>query len=224
MAAVVLASCSRLETGTAPALPPIPGESAVTAGFGESRTSLEINGEGSVARVLWTAGDSFTMYGFADSRYAKAVYTTPTGGASADFSSAYTVPFPAHCLYPAATKVGTYEGAILFGVEIPRVQRAIAGNIADDLNFSYAYCEAENENIHFENLLALVKFRMEGKATGEVVYLTLAGSGALSGDSIVMTDGNGNAYLTDNISFQGDESYPSVTLEGPFTEGEDYYS
>ena len=247
MAAVVLASCSRLETGTAPALPqretgdfysvsyawrkiqplaalpPIPGESAVTAGFGESRTSLEISGEGSVARVLWTAGDSFTMYGHYDSGYVHSVYTALSGGASADFSSAYTVPFPAHCLYPAATKVGGYAGSDVFGVEIPPVQRAIAGNIADDLNLSYAYCKGENEDIHFENLLALVKFRMEGKATEEVEYLTLAGSGALSGDAIVMTDGNGNAYLTDNISFQGDESYPSVTLEGPFTEGEDYY-
>lgn len=213
------------------ALEPLQGKEAakgamtsLSAGFREdSRAFLEMNGAGTEADVLWEPGDVFEMYSFLSNSYDTAVYTTEEGGAVADFTT-YSVisTSPCYALYPGGERIGVYNGSPIFEMAIPRMQTAVDGNIAPGYNFCYAYCENQGDDLHFINLVSLVHFRISGGIAGEIRQVTLSCDQKVSGDLIVVGDGE-NASFTRDISFSGAESYADVSLSGEFRPGVDYY-
>lgn len=198
--------------------------SSLSAGFREdSRSYLEMNGAGTEAAVLWEAGDIFRMYSFLSNSYYTAVYSTAEGGAVADFTTYVNLPTsPCYAVYPGGERIGTYNGSHIFEVTIPREQTAVEGNIAPGYNFSYAYCINQGDDLHFINLVSLVHFRLSGGIAGEIRHITLNCDQKVSGDLIVVENGE-NASITRDISFSGAESYADVSLSGEFRPGVDYY-
>ncbi|MBO4446737.1 MAG: hypothetical protein J5764_01270 [Bacteroidales bacterium] len=197
---------------------------SVKADFSPSKTYLEMNGEETFASVIWTAGDEFNMFGCNESgQWYRAPYTTDNGGPDAEFYSNYGVPSPCYSIYPGITKLGSYDGNVLFGVNIPTTQWAVAGDIVDGLNISYAYSEEQTTDLHFQNMLALLRFRLSGELVSSVGKITLKCPSDIAGDTIIAVDEEGNAEITWDVRFEGDVASRSITLEGNFVAGDDYY-
>ena len=194
----------------------------LTAQFSEAaRSYLDMNDEETEAAVIWSPGDSFTMYGF-DGYVYDATYTTEEGGAAAAFSSTGVVPTPCYSMVPESNKFATYGNYKVFEITVPNLQTAIEGNIAPGINAAYAYSESQDAPLRFHNLLSLVRFRLSGGIAGEVRQVTLRSSYVLSGDIIVLADGDDAEFNTDLV-FDGSEHYSTVTLSGDFRAGADYY-
>lgn len=147
-------------------LEPSPGETVtITAGFpssGDTRT--RIAQEGTVVKVLWTAGDTFyAVYGTEDGSYYRLPFTTNDDGVTeADFSCSYVLNGTEYdCFYPGFSKRGRYQGEPVYGINLPAEQTAVPGGIAERLNVAYSHHEGSltsplAEALKFYNLQALV--------------------------------------------------------------------
>ena len=212
----------------------IPGSHSVVADVVPStKSQLALNGEGTFASVSWTAGDAFRMIamkGETATTYTHTSYTTATGGSSATFtsggtfSSDYTV---FNCVYPSESFLGfTHKnGKIVLGVEIPRVQTATAGSVAEEANVSYASAASQDDpEIHFKNLAAVLKFRLSGDVVSQVKKVTLnAGSSTVSGGVLFYADAT-DPSIIDGLHFTGKTPlYSDVSLAGDFAVDTDYY-
>ena len=196
----------------------------LSADFGATRTHIEMNDEGTFAATMWTAGDSFNIYGFSESRYQWAEYSTNTAGPTADFTGgALSYSSPYYAVYPLAPKVGQHEGNPLFGVNLPARQDAVPGGFAEGLAIAYAMTPDMTQFLHFKSQVSLVRFRMSGALVPQVKSVTIKGTSTLAGDAIIAVDENGNGILTQDRMFQGDTHSSTVTLSGDFVAGQDYY-
>ena len=116
----------------------------ITAGGDETKSQLVV--DGSSAKVVWTAGDSFRMYGHntGEKTASYSVYSTSTGGDLADFTGAsLTAGFDNYfSFYPASacSVYGEYgsEKFFIIGLEIPQNQVAAPGKLAEGANLSFA--------------------------------------------------------------------------------------
>ena len=206
-------------------LPAPAGYSSVTAVNGGSRTYLEPNGNSRVS-VKWSAGNSFKMYtrDSSGSMY-HCTYTTSDSGSQAVFVGkgdlTYLGTTAFHSIYPGATKTGYSNGDYLFGVNAPAEQTAIPGGVEEDLNYSYAYSESTSSDLHFSNVFSLLRFSLSGEKAATLQSIEFMSSDQIAGD-FLMIPTDGIPYITQR-HFTGDNSSSTITLNGPFLSGKEYY-
>ncbi|MBO4476629.1 MAG: hypothetical protein J5737_07915 [Bacteroidales bacterium] len=209
----------------------IPGISTVTAGFDDTRTHLE-SGDSRV-KVLWTSGDSFKEYWFNDNnQYGRATYTTAGSGTVADFTSNYTLPAgPRYYIYPCVStheengstyeNLTDYNSNIVFDVEIPSEQTAVAGNVTDGTVISYSYAPEAGCDLTFHNFPALLRFRLSGSVVPTVTQVKLKGQSQVAGN-VAINPKTVPAEFS-HIAWSWDYSSNEINLSGSFVAGEEYY-
>lgn len=205
--------------------PGVPGQVKVSAGFDETKTQIEMNSAGTFATTVWSPGDSFLMlsHDTENDKYYASNYTTTVGGVEADFVAEYSLPGTEFwSFYPEFAGFGTYNGGLVFGVNLPTTQTAVAGNIDSGAALAFAVSSSADAFLHFKNATALVKFRLTGAAVSTLTSVTLKGSSNLAGDLIIIPNGDIPEFEM-NLSFSGDVKSRSVELVGTFEEGMDYY-
>ena len=209
-------------------LQPGPG-GPVTLGvdFIGTRAHIDMNDEGTFAGWIWKSGDSFRMYGFNETKSNKqvATFSTTEEGACVDFTtrSSITLAPPYYVVFPSPPRFTMYNNQPLFGVTIPAEQEAVAGGIKDGYTIAYATAQNMTDNIHFDPVVSLVRFRMSGSVTSQVKSVTIRGTRALAGDIVLLGADDRSAALTDEVWFTTDNKSLTVTLSGDFVAGKDYY-
>ena len=199
----------------------------IRADFGGTRAHIEMNDEETYAQSVWKAGDAAVMYAYnlSTNRYQRAFLTASSDGASVDFtvSGSFSNDPPYYTTFPAANKITQYDGKVLFGVNIPAEQEAVAGNIKDGYTVAVATTQSTDEFLHFKNKVSLVRFRMSGSIASQVKSVTIKGISPLAGDAVLLVDAEGEASYTDQVWFDTDVKSLTVTLSGDFVAGQDYY-
>lgn len=198
----------------------------VSAGFEDTKAGLVV-GETS-AKVEWTAGDSFTMYGYDGSSFNAAIFTTTGSGEKVTFTSPHALPASTyqHCVFgPELVRLGHNDArGTFFGINVPVVQDAVAGKIKDNYQYAYARTASPStDDFHFKNMLALVRFKMTGAAASTVTSVTLRGATPLAGDCVLLPSAEGEPQLTYSVAFTYDVPSSVVTLSGTFVPDTWYY-
>ena len=201
---------------------------ALSADFGQTRSSVSLNEAGTSASTKWSAGDTFEMYGYDSEEDALyyAPFTTEQGGVAAHFSTEYGLPdsAPYDVFYPGVDKYGfADESTLVYGVNLPVEQSAVPGGVADNLMLSYASAANMTDGVHFRSLVSLVRFRMSGNLVSRVKQVSIKGTTSLAGDAIAWPDGEGFVEVMQDIGFSEDVHSRTVTLTGDFVAGQDYY-
>lgn len=197
-----------------------PVDGSLVAAFEQSKSTL------SGKDVVWCAGDSYRMLGYDAEQ--KAFYTcdatTENGGASATFHYDRDIPqTPCYSVYPTATRhTNNKDYGIVFGIDIPAQQTATPGGISPGANLSYAKTERQADNPHFQNVTALLKFRLTGAAAASVKSVTVRGLNYIAGEGSLLTNGEEPAVLYTR-RFSGQVPSRTVTLSGDFLPDTDYY-
>ena len=203
-----------------------------TLGGGDTRTSLQQ--DGSVAHVLWEAGDAINVFALLPNGafYHNDFTTSDSGTASADFACHSWNPNNSniegyYAFYPASKfKSITYDaknGAYV-GVSIPPVQTAVKDGVDPDLLFAFArQDDSMAGDLHFQNMLSLLRFRLDGKSAGNVRSVKFTANGRhIAGDGVYyvgLEQFDFYSYFAPRIY----EMSSSVELVGPFESGVDYY-
>ena len=198
-----------------------------------SKSQLAMNGAGTFASVVWTAGDNFRLLGFTsgESSMSSGIYTTASGGSSAEFSTTsgpdaskakfYAV-YP-NAAYVAWTSYSGNEAGFLMGINFPGEQTATAGNVAEGANIAFAQAASVSESLHFKNVGAVIKFNLSGAAVSDVKKVIFKGSDYVSGCMLVEPNGTGGADLVPSLYFPSHPRSHEVSLVGDFVAGTDYY-
>lgn len=202
------------------------GPLTLSAGFEETRTSIEMNEEGTFASTVWRVGDTFTMYaGNGTGSYGWAPFSTTQAGASVDFTTKYSLSYPApyYVVYPSIKHFGYDNEKVLLGVNIPSSQTAVPGGIKDGVAVSFALSQNISDYLHFNSLVSLVRFRLSGAIASQIKRVTIKGAGNVAGDAILVVEKDGSFSLTQDRTFGGDVHSNAVSLSGDFVVGQDYY-
>ena len=212
--------------------PPEAGTTTVLASFAadpETRSRIELNADGTAAKVLWTQGDSFvSVCGIQDNgRHYEVTFTTEDDGVeAASFSTNSYLPNDSefHCFHPDINAFTIYNGTPVFGLDLPNQQTAVAGGIAEGLNRSYAHADqlskTMKESIRFHNITSMIRFRLSGDVASRVRQVTFSANGIVAGDVIFKVE-DGMPVEYPGIHFGG--YYSKITLSGTFEAGKDYY-
>jgi len=135
-------------------------------GSPDTKSRLEMNDDGTAAKVLWTSGDKITFVA-TDSQHqhlSRATLTTDADGVSyADFSGMVSQWNPSdavrfYAFYPSESFQG-YDGTKStpgIGIVIPSEQTAVPGGIAEGLNLSLASTDALTDDYIFCNIPCLI--------------------------------------------------------------------
>ena len=212
------------------------GLSVVRAGFetgdAETRSRLDLNADDTRAKVLWTAGDSFSAV-FSDPSglfgYRVEFTTQDDGGVDASFSTPWTLTDYKwfNCFYPTAPFSGNYDGYYIFGLDLPAEQTAVAGGIAEGLNRAFAYADQLTNDLQgslkFRNLTSMIRFRLDGAVVSQVKEVTFVGSGVIAGDMIVRKSAGDSPEVEEYPGLHYTQSYSKIVLKGDFEAGKDYY-
>ena len=245
---LVVAGCAKeLEVKTLPQEPTVeepvvedvPQVTVIRAGFEnpETKSHLQLNAAGTVAKVLWNEGDKIKLVGMLSggSYYQRDFTTSQDEVPSADFSCSDWNPDDNvtryYGFYPAEsflnfTRINSVQG---LGVVIPAEQTAVPGNIAEGLNLAYASETSIAGNFAFRNIPALIKFSLSGDIVNEISSIKFTADVDVAGGGLLMNiDGDTppSYDLTQWISGTTPPT-PTVTLnkpsEGGFETGVDYY-
>jgi hypothetical protein len=225
LAVLVVAACSR-ETF----LPdPVPECFTIRAGFvtEDPGTRSRLDFHETSAKVLWTAGDAFKMVRMNESNYSSATYTTQDDGVeNAVFTSSKTLSGTEFTSgYPASVyRVGRRNemGCYLI-TPVPSEQQAVPGGIAEGLNRAAAYSTRPDADLHFYNMLSVIRFRVNGACVSTLASVTFEAGTTVAGDaSVYFVDGEPVIDFSKNWSTVTEPRSTSVTLTGPFTAGQDY--
>lgn len=205
----------------------------ITAGGDETKSQLVV--DGSSAKVVWTAGDSFRMYGHntGDGTASYSEYSTSTGGDLADFTGAAMTEGKQHyySFYPASASTvwGLYgtESTFIIGFNVPKDQVADPGKLAEGANLSFARStEPVPANLHFTNACSIIKFRLSGSVVSQVKKVKFIGTKALS-EYIVMLPNGDHLEVLPGVTLVGHSTSSSVSLtltgDVPFATNTDYY-
>ena len=200
---------------------------AILADFGATRSTVVVNEAETAATPVWSANDTFEMYGYdaeEDVLY-YSPFTTVNGGASASFSAEYGLPdsAPYDVFYPGADKYGFAGEVLVYGVNLPVEQPALPGRIADGLAMSYASAPNMDDPVHFQSLVSIVRFKMRGSLVSKVKKVSIKATSPVAGDAIAVPDGEGFVEVMQDIGFSSDVHSRTVTLAGDFVAGQDYY-
>ncbi len=209
----------------------IPGElSSLQSSYDiPTRTHFEMNAGGTFASVVWNPGDSFQMLALdsASGNAYAAGYTTLDGGETATFTTLDGLPASDKFYSIYSDGISGYADLSDYGyglailVPIPTDQTAVAGNVAPGTNVSAAFSATQTEDLHFQNIGSVLKFRLSGALVPSIKSVVLQGSSPLSGPAMVYFDSEGNVQSTYEFGFDGTSS--KITLSGSFEAGEDYY-
>lgn len=226
---VLVAACSKEAPVPEPAAGPQPVHTLV-AGFEDAgpgtRSRLSF-GDGA-AKVLWTAGDAFKMVRMSETGYSSATYTTQddgtetatftTGKTLAD-SDTYTSGYPAG-IYRVGRRGAM--GCYLI-TPVPSEQEAVPGGIAEGLNRAAACSDRQDADLHFHNMLSILRFRLEGASVRNLASVTFLAGTTVAGDATVyFEDGEPIIDFSKNWSNATVERSTSITLSGSFEPGKDY--
>lgn len=208
-------------------LPVVNGDLTITAKTGED-TKSQFTFDGSSVGISWTAGDVFKMYGMDGTTYCgTTTYTADASGPVVNFSGGASIASATsfYSIYPssAVTDYSFYSGDPIFGVDIPVAQDAVANNIAEGVNLSFALSAAQEEDLHFKNVVAYIKFRLSGSVVDQIKSVTFRGTGILAGGVIIESNAFGEPEIVDGLYFAPDTRTTSVTLSGNFAADTDYY-
>ena len=226
--ALLAFSCAREEQ----TLPPIE-ESAfhtISAGFAESDpdTRSRLDFAETEARVLWTKGDSFKMVRMNESNYSSRTYTTQDDGVETAVFSTTSTPLTGTEFtsgYPAAVyRVGRRGdmGCYLI-TPVPSEQQAVPGGIEEGLSRAAAYSTSSEADLHFYNMLSIIRFRLEGDCVSTLESVTFDAGTNVAGDaSVYFVDGEPVIDFSKKWSNATVERSNSITLRGPFVAGQDY--
>jgi IgA Peptidase M64. len=207
-----------------------PAVHTIRAGFAgeEAGTRSRLDFDETYAKVLWTGGDSFNMYKMSTGGYSQTTYTTEDDGTEvATFTStkrlseddSYT------SIYPAQ-QYGVYRknDDILLRIPVPPVQTAVPGGIAEGLNFAAAWSSTQDADLQFNNLLSVIRFRLEGDAVSSLQSIIFDAGTTVAGDAALYFQ-EGELKFGYTLSFGASVTYErsnTVTLSGSFVEGQDY--
>ena len=225
LAAAFMAACTK-EPDRAPVPVEVQPVHTIRAGLGEDTRSRYEFGE-TAAQVLWTAGDQFKMVKMTEKGYTSATYTTQDDGvAVADFTSTKTLSGTEFtCGYPASVyRVGRRDemGCYLI-TPVPSEQQAVPGGVAEGLNRAAAYTTDVNANLHFYNMLSVIRFRVDGDCVSTLTSVTFDAGKTVAGDATVYF--NEGEPVIDFSKNWKDPTVPrssTVTLTGVFEPGQDY--
>ena len=224
--ALIAAACAKEAPVPAPEAPSV---YTLRAGFAaeEPETRSRLSFDESLARVLWTAGDAFKMVRMNESNYSSATYTTEDDGVErAEFTSTKTLTGSEFTSgYPAAVyRVGRRGemGCILI-TPVPSEQQAVPGGIEEGLNRAAAYSTNSSADLQFHNMLSVIRFRVEGACVSTLASVTFDAQTTVAGDaSVYFVDGEPVIDFSKNWSNPTVARSTTVTLNGPFTAGQDY--
>lgn len=211
-------------------VPSIPGPGPVLMAGNSTKSQLVQDGEDHYD-VQWTAGDTFTMLGIQyDNTIYGAGYSTTYGGTEAEFTSMYGLgdPVELHAIYPDSQFLGitdVYVDEVEYlglCIDYPTVQTATPGSVAEGANLSYAHPGSLSEKLGFTNLVSIIKFRLEGTQASAVTSVTFRGMNNLAGGYILYYQ-DGRPQVLTNVEISGKEKSRTVTLQGTFAAGQDYY-
>ena len=200
---------------------------SLLADFGATRSTVVLNEAETAATPVWSAGDSFEMYGYnyeEDELY-YAPFTTKQGGASASFSTEHGLPdsAPYDVFYPEVYRYGFMGETLVYGITLPAVQQAVPGGIADGLALSYGSAANMTDPVHFKSMVSMVRFKMKGSLVSRVKSVTIKGTSPVAGDALAIPDGEGFVEVMQDYGFSTDIHSISVTLKGDFVAGQDYF-
>lgn len=208
----------------------VSGDKSVSASFGEeTKSQISLNPGGTYASVVWSANDSFIMFGFDGTSFTESTtYQTTASGPSVDFTGGGNLSGTSFsCIYPenAVTAYSVYtSGKPMFGVRIPDKQTATPNGVSAGANLSFCVTETQDEHKVFKNIVSLVKFKLSGSVVSEVDSVTLHGVSPLAGDFVIVADESGDPFFVTDLFFSSyNTKHRSVALTGNFTEGVDYY-
>ena len=196
-----------------------------------TRTSLQPGDEQGSHAVYWTPDDVIGVYScIPNTDYGSFVAEEPGSPFTTDLSAAApTASFTGEATEGASQYIAVYprdmfagcmwsSESTMLGFTLPPVQTAVAGGFATGLNPSWAKTDDMGGDLSFENLCALVKFRISGGNADELKSVTLTdlGGTGLSGTAQYV-------YVYEPSMEMVMAVVPSVTLTGSFTTGTDYY-
>ena len=244
---LILAGCAKeLEVNSLPQEPvaeepvveEVPQVTVIRAGFEnpETKSHLQLNAAGTVAKVLWNEGDKIKLTGMlsSGSYYSRDFTTSQDEVTSADFSCSDWNPDDQitrfYGFYPAGsflnfTKVNSVQG---LGVLIPTEQTAVPGNIAEGLNLAYASETSISGNFSFRNIPALIKFKLSGGIVNEIASIKFTADVDIVGGGLLMNiDGDAPSYDLNQWITGCTPPTSTVILkkpaDGPFEADTDYY-
>ena len=222
MLAVAMASCQEKDEIPAPVIQE-EEDITLTAAFIET-----LSGAGSVLTPLWAGGAKFktAAYNSAGEHPAESTEVLFTASSQGETSSEFscgayfeTEGYTFLSFYPSSAlkNFGSKRTSVTYAV--PSKQTAKDKGYADGLNYAISLSEGLREKqIPFYNLLSPVKFTLEGEFASSVSKVVLSvNSGFIAGTVL-------SEFSADGIKApQNVATAKSITLEGPFNEGESYY-
>ena len=240
IAFAILASCTQAvpESPTVPAPEaPAPCRKVLRAVLdGDTRTSVVMNGAGNHADVVWNAGDQITVTAMAGGSIYYNIFTASAGGSKEaefscdDFISAFDEDTPIIAVYPSSQFIGISSSGVADLYYLPLalspVQQAVKGGVADGLNYALAYSKRQpgDETLHFKNVLSLMHFTLDGPGASSVRKAVLSTSHYSSGNGVYLLSPGGIGEADMNYCFTNEYGQcRTVTLEGTFEQGGDYY-
>ncbi|MBR6054422.1 MAG: hypothetical protein IKP46_03685 [Bacteroidales bacterium] len=201
----------------------------LTAGFSEdaTRSHLELNDKNTYADVIWNAGDRFDMW-VKSGQYAP--FTTAAGGASAEFSTSYSLTssdiyysLVGSCF--GSADLTDYDMGMVFGMIIPSEQTATAGSYDPSAAISGAISSSMSSDLSFKSALSLLKFSIDGAVAPTITSVTVTGLSPLAGETILLFDGTGSPVIDFDLAaaFEFEDPSNSITLSGTFAAETNYY-
>ena len=207
-----------------------PAFHTISAGFAEAdpATRSRLDFTETEAHVLWTKGDSFKMVRMNETNYSARTYTTMEDGVETAVFGCQGNPMDGTEFtsgYPADVyRVGRRgEMGCYLITPVPSEQQAVPGGIEEGLGRAAAYSTSSSDNLHFYNMLSIIRFRLDGDIVPSVVSVTFDAGKNVAGDATVyFVDGEPVIDFSKNWKNPTVERSNSVTLSGPFEAGRDY--
>ncbi len=192
-------------------------------------TRIMIDPDENGAEVVWEPGDKIKVQFLKEGKLYYAELVTEEGGrTSATFTtdadilggSSYIFFAPGYKKYRETNHM---TGERIFGLEVPAKQTAVPGGVAAGSELAFASVDTftDGMSIVFQNLPALLRFRLEGEVISKVKRIRLKAQKQIAGDSIIYNVEGSPEFHPYKIS--GDVISFSVTLSGNFVAGEEYH-
>ena len=224
--ALLAAACAKEAPVPAPEAPTV---HTLRAGFAaaDPQTRSRLDFAETEASVLWTAGDQFKMIRMSDTGYSSATYTTQNDGVtSAVFTTDKSLSGNEFTSgYPASVyRVGRRgEMGCYLITPVPSQQTAVPGGVEEGLNRAAAFSTSQKADLQFYNMLSIIRFRVDGDCVSTLASVTFDAGTTVAGDaSVYFVDGEPFIDFSKNWSNPTVARSTTITLNGPFTAGQDY--
>ncbi len=204
IAALALCACAKVESDNHVNYVDITFE----ASFESTKTALDGND------VVWCAGDRIAIFAGSE----KVVATIPEDGASVSFSVSVPEADTYYAVYPA-DEANTFDALNeQMHLNVPFVQKAVAGSFADKANLSVAKTTSDELRFSFKNVLSAVKFQVASDVNQVAFYGNTIES--LAGSALVSFSPEGDPF----VSSEDGAASKFVIVKGPFQAGVNYYA